>query len=332
MVSSSVENELNIPLIASRLWRGKVWILGLALAGALIALAYARLASQVWSATATVDRPSVSQIANYYSLRLSLATLEDESLPPPAASMVTDEVYQQFLLQLSSRDSRRDFWLQSAYFRDKLKGHQSQRATILDQLIGDIRFQPAEPARGTRDTLVLRADNATSSAQLLDQYVQFASQRAAARLRSNLHDEWKIAWQSHQTALARQQWVAETVFAQQRRQLEQAITRAGNGQSVSITGPDSQTMPPVSKQVLEGWLANLLASGPAYDRQYLQSKALLESLGPEPVVSDNLPTWCYLRSPEPPASRDSPRLVLLVVLWGMTGAFAGAVIAVSRRR
>lgn len=32
MVSSSVENELNIPLIASRLWRGKVWILRLSTA------------------------------------------------------------------------------------------------------------------------------------------------------------------------------------------------------------------------------------------------------------------------------------------------------------
>ena len=300
MVSPSVENELNVPLLVSRLWRGKGWIMGLAAAGLLLAFGYAQWATQVWSATAIVDHPSVSQIAPYYSQRQLLATLEDSNEPPPAASVVTDEAYQEFLLQLSSWDSRRDFWLQSQYFHRQLTGHEAQRAVILNKLIGNIRFQAAEPVRGTRDTLILLADNAADSAQLLSQYVQFASQRAIRSLNSNLSEEWRNAWQLHQTELIRQKVAVDALQSQ--------IT-----DTRGATGPGSD----------EGGAA--LASG------YLQNKALLESLKPAPVLSDDIQTWRYLRSPEPPVSPESPRLLLLMALWGMTGVFIGAVIAIARR-
>ncbi len=296
MVSPSVDNELNVPLLVNRLWRGKGWIIGLAVAGLLLAAGYAQWAAQVWSATAIVDHPSVSQIAPYYTQRQLLATLEDSNAPPAAAATVTDEAYQEFLLQLSSWDSRRDFWLQSAYFQRQLKGHDTQRAVILNKLIGSIRFQAAEPVRGTRDTLILLADNAADSAQLLSQYVQFASQRAIRSLNSNLNEEWRNAWQLHQTELIRQK----------------AAVDALQGQTADSHGvPD------------EG--------GATLVSRYLQNKALLESLKPTPVLSDDIQTWRYLRSPEPPVSPDSPRLLLLMALWGMTGLFIGAVIAIARR-
>lgn len=296
MVSPSVENELNVPLLVSRLWRGKGWIIGLAAAGLLLAYGYAQWATQVWSATAIVDHPSVSQIAPYYTQRQLLATLEDSNAPPPAASAVTDEAYQEFLLQISSWDSRRDFWLQSQYFRRQLNGHDAQRAVILNKLIGNIRFQAAEPVRGTRDTLILLADNAADSAQLLSQYVQFASQRAIRSLNSNLSEEWRNAWQLHQTELIRQKVAVDALQSQ-----------AADSHGASDKGEAA------------------LASG------YLQNKALLESLKPAPVLSDDIQTWRYLRSPEPPVSPESPRLLLLMALWGMTGVFIGAVIAIARR-
>ncbi|WP_294901866.1 Wzz/FepE/Etk N-terminal domain-containing protein [Tatumella sp. UBA2305] len=296
MESPSVENELNVPLLVSRLWRGKGWIIGLAAAGLLLAFGYAQWATQVWSATAIVDHPSVSQIAPYYTQRQLLATLEDSNAPPPAASSVTDEAYQEFLLQLSSWDSRRDFWLQSQYFRRQLTGHEAQRAVILNKLIGNIRLQAAEPVRGTRDTLILLADNAADSARLLSQYVQFASQRAIRSLNSNLSEEWRNAWQLRQTELIRQKVAVDALQSQ-----------AADSDGGSDKGGAA------------------LASG------YLQNKALLENLRPAPALSDDIQTWRYLRSPEPPVSPESPRLLLLMALWGMTGVFIGAVIAIARR-
>ncbi|ARU95595.1 Wzz/FepE/Etk N-terminal domain-containing protein [Tatumella citrea] len=299
MVSPSVENELNIPLLVSRLWRGKGWIIGLAVAGVLLAAGYAQWATQVWSATAIVDRPSVSQIAPYYTQRQLLATLEDSHTPAAAAATITDEAYQEFLLQLASWDSRRDFWLQSEYFHRQLNQHEGQRAVILNKLIGNIRFQAAEPLRGTRDTLVLLADNAPDSAKLLNQYVQFASQRAIHSLNSNLNEEWQNAWQLHQNELIRQKAAVDALQGETAD--KHGIAAASDEGTVSLA------------------------------EDYQQNKALLDSLKPTPVLSDDIQTWRYLRSPEPPVSPESPRLLLLMALWGMTGLFIGAVIAIARR-
>ena len=51
----SAENELDIRGLFRTLWAGKVWIVGIALLFALIALAYTFFARQEWSATAISD-------------------------------------------------------------------------------------------------------------------------------------------------------------------------------------------------------------------------------------------------------------------------------------
>lgn len=54
----SAENELDIRGLFRTLWAGKLWIVGIGLAFALIALAYTFFARQEWSATAISDRPT----------------------------------------------------------------------------------------------------------------------------------------------------------------------------------------------------------------------------------------------------------------------------------
>ena len=63
----SAENELDIRGLFRTLWTGKVWIVGMALAFALVALAYTFFARQEWSATAISDRPTVNMLGGYYS-------------------------------------------------------------------------------------------------------------------------------------------------------------------------------------------------------------------------------------------------------------------------
>lgn len=247
-MTSSVENELDIALLFRRLWRGKILITGMALAGVLLAAGYAHWARQVWSSTAIVDRPQLSQLAVYYDQRQLLTLLEGDNSSALNASAVCDEVYQEFLLQLSSWDSRRDFWRRSDYFRDKVKAHPDRQARILDRLISDIRFQPADAARGTHDTVVLLADNAAASSRLLSDYVRFASQRAVNVLNSNLREEWQSQWRANQIRSVKSPAAADT--------------RTPPASSVSPVTP----------------------------------------LGAEPRLSEDIRTWRYLRSPEPPSA------------------------------
>lgn len=58
----NTENELDIRGLFRTLWAGKVWIVGMALVFALVALAYTFFARQEWSATAISDRPTVNML------------------------------------------------------------------------------------------------------------------------------------------------------------------------------------------------------------------------------------------------------------------------------
>lgn len=61
--AEDAENELDIRGLFRTLWAGKLWIIGMGLAFALIALAYT-FARQEWSSTAITDRPTVNMLGD----------------------------------------------------------------------------------------------------------------------------------------------------------------------------------------------------------------------------------------------------------------------------
>lgn len=62
--AEDAENELDIRGLFRTLWAGKLWIIGMGLAFALIALAYTFFARQEWSSTAITDRPTVNMLGD----------------------------------------------------------------------------------------------------------------------------------------------------------------------------------------------------------------------------------------------------------------------------
>jgi len=84
--------------------------------------------------------------------------------------------------------------------------------------------------------------------------------------------------------------------------------------------------------MLQARLELLQASGPSFDVDYDRNKAMLATLNVGPVLNANFQTYRYLRTPEEPVKRDSPRRVFLMVMWGVVGAFIGAGVALTRRR
>ena len=84
--AEDAENELDIRGLFRTLWAGKLWIIGMGLAFALIALAYTFFARQEWSSTAITDRPTVNMLGGYYSQQQFLSNLDVRS---NMASMTT---------------------------------------------------------------------------------------------------------------------------------------------------------------------------------------------------------------------------------------------------
>ncbi len=87
----------------------------------------------------------------------------------------------------------------------------------------------------------------------------------------------------------------------------------------------------LGRPMLQARLENLQAVGPAFDLDYDQNRAMLNTLNVGPSLDPRFQTYRYLRTPEEPVKRDSPRRAFLMIMWGIVGGLIGAGVALTRR-
>lgn len=333
-----VENELDIRGLFRTLWQGKFWIIGIAFVFALIALIYTFLAKQEWSATAITDRPTVNMLGGYYSQQQFLRNLDVKANMATADQpSVMDEAYKEFVVQLSAYDTRRDFWLQTDYYKQRQVGNSKADAALLDEIVDNIQYTPGDSARNISDSVKLVAETAADANNLLRQYVAFASQRAASHLNEELTGAWAARTVQMKAQVKRQEAVAQSIYDRKVKSIEQALKIA---QQQNITRsetsvpaeelPDSE-MFMLGRPMLQARLENLQAVGPDFDIDYDQNRAMLNTLNVGPTVDTRFQNYRYLRKPEEPVKRDSPRRAFLLIMWGAVGALVGAGVALARR-
>ncbi len=333
------DNELDIRGLCCRLWRGKWRIIAGGAVFALLAWIASMLMTPKWSATAITERPALNMLSDFYSQQQFLIRLDGNSANPFATLPdVANDAYQEFLLQLAAWDTRRDFWLQSDWYQQHKKGQAGTDAVLLDKLIATIQFQPADNAKKLNDTIRLVAPTARDANRLLRQYIAFTNARAVKQLNAQLSGDWAAHRAQLQAQIRRQAAVSGALYSRQVNRIEQALNIArkqGLEQAKTSASadqlPDSQLFL-LGSALLQEQLAMLRATGPSYGQAYEQDRAMLETLnaGPERVTS--FETWRYLRTPEEPVSRDSPRRLLMMVMWGVVGMLVGAGSALLRRR
>jgi len=340
MPSDVVDNELDLRGLGCRLWRGKRWIVGLALLFALVAWLATLLLKQVWSTTAITDRPTVNMLGSYYAQQQFLTNLDvrNNALTLAAPSpTVMDEVYQEFVMQLASWDTRREFWQQTDYYKRRKTGNAHNDAALLDDMIGNILFTPADAAHNLPDNVRLKAETAGDANTLLRQYIAYASERAARHLNDELKGAWQARTAQLQAQVKRQEDVANAVFQRQQHRLEQALKIASqqgiNEKQAREAGENlaDSDLFLLGKPVLQGQLETLRATGPNFDISYDQNRAMLTTRVAGPTLNSKIQTYRYLRTPEEPVSRDSPRRLFMMIMWGAVGALVGAGVALARR-
>lgn len=335
----SAENELDIRGLFRTLWAGKLWIVGIALLFALVALIYTFFARQEWSATAITDRPTVNMLGGFYSQQQFLRNLDVKAnLAPVDQPSVMDESYKEFIMQLASWDTRREFWSQTDYYKQRMVGNSRADAALLDELINDIQFMPGDAARSVYDSVKLTAENGADANNLLRQYVAFASQRAAGHLNDELKGAWAARTIQMKAQVKRQEEVAKSIFNRRIHSIEQALKIAEQHNiSRSETDVPADELPDselflLGRPMLQGRLENLQAVGAEYDLDYDQNRAMLTTLNVGPTLDPRFQTYRYLRTPEEPVKRDSPRRLFLMIMWGIVGALIGSGVALVRRR
>ena len=336
--AEDAENELDIRGLFRTLWAGKLWIIGMGLAFALIALAYTFFARQEWSATAITDRPTVNMLGGYYSQQQFLRNLDARSNMASAdRPSVMDEAYKEFVMQLASWDTRREFWLQTDYYKQRMVGNSKADAALLDEMINNIQFIPGDFTRAVNDSVKLIAETAPDANNLLRQYVAFASQRAASHLNDELKGAWAARTIQMKAQVKRQEEVAKAIYDRRMNSIEQALKIAEQHNiSRSATDVPAEELPDsemflLGRPMLQARLENLQAVGPAFDLDYDQNRAMLNTLNVGPTLDPRFQTYRYLRTPEEPVKRDSPRRAFLMIMWGIVGGLIGAGVALTRR-
>ena len=335
----NVENELDIRGLFRALWAGKGWIVGGAVLFAAIVLVYTFFARQEWSATAITDRPTVNMLGGYYSQQQFLRNLDIKAnLVPVDQPSAMEQAYKEFIMQQGSWDTRRDFWLQTDYYKQRQSGNARADAALLDDLIDNIQFMPGDPVKNVNDSVKLTAETAPDANNLLRQYVAFASQRAAGHLNDELKGAWAARAIQMKAQVKRQEEVAQTIFKRRIHSVESALKVAEQHNiSRSETDVPAEELPDselfmLGRPMLQARLENLQASGPTYDLDYDQGRAMLNTLNVGPTLDPRFQTYRYLRTPEEPVKRTSPRRAFLMVMWGIVGALVGAGVALTRRR
>jgi len=136
----------------------------------------------------------------------------------------------------------------------------------------------------------------------------------------------------------RQEEVANASFKRRAHSVEQALKVAEQhniSRSETEVPPDElpdSEMFLLGRPMLQARLENLQAVGPEFDLDYDQNRAMLNTLNVGPTLDPRFQTYRYLRTPEEPVKRDSPRRAFLMIMWGMVGALIGAGVALTRRR
>jgi len=335
-----LDNELDIHGLILRLWHGKRWIIGMAVVFAAVAMIYSLLVKQEWTATAITDRPTVNMLGSYFSQQQFLRNLDVKNSTLPTSDMPTigDEAYQEFIRQLSSYDTRRDFWLQSAYYDVRKKGSPHTDALLLDEMIDNIQFTPRDDGKKLPDQVTLMAETAPDANTLLRAYVAYADQRAATLLNEDVTGAWTARTLSLKAQVKRQEAVSQAMFERDVNALRQALDIAKRqGISHSQTDTPAESLPQsalflLGQSVLQARLSALQGTGPSFDVEYDQNRAMLATLNVGPTLQNTFQAYRYLRTPEEPVKRDKPRRVFLLILWGAMGVLVGAGIALSRRR
>ncbi|ARD39938.1 ECA polysaccharide chain length modulation protein [Edwardsiella ictaluri] len=334
-----VENELDVRGLCRALWHGKPWVVGTAALFAALALGVSLLMPQKWSAAAITASPGVNRLGSYYSQQQFLRNLAQLSAPSGAAAQgsIADEAYAEFTTQLASYDTRREFWLRSPYYQRHKEGSAQADAALLDELINQIVFTPGEATKHSDDSIRLTADGAAQANQLLRQYVAFAAHRASANLNASLQGAWAARSTFLKAQVKRQEAVAQAIYQRELNGLEQGLKIAaqqGITRSMATTAqadlPDAELFM-LGQPMLRARLEALRAVGPSYDIDYDRNRAMLTTLSVGPVLDAAFQPYRYLRTPEEPVKRDSPRRLFMMVMWGAIGALLGAGIALSRR-
>lgn len=332
-------DEIDLIELFRTLWKQKAKIALVTVATTLVAGIYAFTAEEMWTSKAVFSSPKLEEINDYYTVTQQLKRI----LQKPAMGVIAlgpetiaQEAYDEFKKQLDSNDLRKEFWLTTDYYAEKVKDKTSasDKFEILNELVEkNITFELTDGKKILHPSVILSADNALESKVLLEKYLNKVNEKVwqdrITELNTVLSQE--VADLTHEKQ--RIIFNAEThrdnnikISENARNIAEKANIKEFNINAIQGNANVDKTdmLFFLGTKALDAQIDNLKNKPVTLPLRYYEIERILSEIKKFQSVSKiKVKGYKYLMSPNEPTKKDKPKRVLILVLGFFVGITFG---------
>lgn len=302
---------------------------------------YAFTAEEVWTSKAVFDQPKLEEINEYYTVTQQLkrilqkSTIGEVALEP---EKITHDVYSEFIKQLDSGDLRKEFWLTSDYYAEKIKDKTAEvdKLKILDNLLEDnIKIEIADGKKIIYPSVMLSAYSAKTAKKLLEQYLYEINKKVWEEKTLELN-----AVLSQEVASLENE--KENIMFNAESQKNNNIKISKNAKSIAekanikdfninaIQGnanvDKTDMLFFLGTKALDAQIDNLTNKPLILPVRYYQIEQILSEIKELPSLKKlNVKSYRYLISPSEPVTKDKPKRFIILMLGFVLGIIISGV-------
>nr|WP_315081151.1 LPS O-antigen chain length determinant protein WzzB [uncultured Kosakonia sp.] len=294
--------------VLTQIWRGKWIVILFTIFSLIIAGAYLATAKEKWTSVAVVSSPDASQIASYTS---AINVLSNDN------KFDTTSTQQRVIGRFSTAFSA---------LAETLKNLQLPEKLTID---------PAVQGQELPLKVTYQAASAREAQQKLAEYIEQVDQQISRELIDDLDLNIKARTTDLLESLATQEKVAQEQKDLRIKQISQALAVAKESKvqspQVQQTENVSQdTMFLLGSAALESMIKNESSRPLVFSDDYYRDRKNLLDIQGLKVMPEEIHAYRYVMKPTLPIHRDSPRLVLTLVLALFLGVMLGSGVVLLR--
>ncbi|NVK73354.1 MAG: LPS chain length-determining protein [Oceanospirillaceae bacterium] len=345
------DDEIDLKELILALWKGKFTIIVVTVLCTAIAIAYALLAKEKWVAEAVITEPQIRDFVNYQKMVNDFQPIFDIYqggtilISQQLNSFVSPKnLFQIYLQQYNSRSNKRDYISSFSDFKLELKRirettsdnqYLAAESSLIDGWYNRLP-QPSEESGNS--SLKGIAGDAEKSLAFLNGYIKYVEKKARSVIIANLnaiieskHNEL-IQQKKMLTDQAKSRLKSERGLARYALQIAKAAgvdkpqQNLGDQEIFAINIGSNALEEKV--KVLDSLSVDQLSMIEPNLRSINSKLCLLDNVNINPNVS--FKTYQFVKQPEKPLSRTSPKRSLIAILGVLLGGMLGCFIVLVR--
>lgn len=336
-------DEIDLVELFRTLWKQKAKIALITAVTTLAAGIYAFTAEEVWTSKAVITAPKASDMGEFYLLAQNLERNAPMIMTPDGVQTKTEDakqlqfanlqtnLFKEFKDALNSLDERRAFFVNSDFYKEKIKGRSEQDQKNLLREITDKNIQYiAADVKKTFDIITLSANTAKSSQILLQQYIEAVN----AKVVNNNEHELTLLLNKFRQDLAAEakalETSAEDMLKLQIKNVSDSLAQAKEMNLIETsanlpTEISDSTMYLLGSKALSAKLASLKASEPTLAKRYFDVQQQLKILNGIKISSVTGQVFGFVDMPDEPVTKDKPKRVFILAVGFFLGVILGCI-------